>query len=77
LFAEAVVASGRGRGATHDSRFTIHEASGADADAGTVKLSTMQYHLSLGGHLLLWVFPLVLAVFVVVDTLRDWRRGRL
>jgi hypothetical protein len=38
----------------------------------------MEHHtLSLGGHLLLWVFPLVLTVFVVADTVRDWRRGRL
>jgi hypothetical protein len=34
-------------------------------------------HLSLGAHLLLWVFPLVLTVFVVLDSLSDWRRGRL
>ena len=38
----------------------------------------MEHHsLSLGGHLLLWVFPLVLAGLVVADTLLDWRRGRL
>jgi len=36
-----------------------------------------QHHLSLGGHLLLWVFPLVLTILVVADTLRDLRRGRL
>jgi hypothetical protein len=38
----------------------------------------MEHHsLSFGGHLLLWVFPLVLTVIVVSDTVRDWRRGRL
>ncbi len=36
-----------------------------------------QPHLSLGAHLLLWVFPLVLTVFVVLDSFSDWRRGRL
>jgi hypothetical protein len=36
-----------------------------------------QAHLSFGGHLLLWVFPLVLTIFVVGDSIRDWRRGRL
>jgi hypothetical protein len=36
-----------------------------------------QHSLSLGAHLLLWVFPLVLTVFVVGDALRDRRRGRL
>lgn len=38
----------------------------------------MEHHsLSLGGNLLLWVFPLVLTILVVADSLRDWRRGRL
>jgi cytochrome c-type biogenesis protein CcmH/NrfF len=36
-----------------------------------------QPHLSLGAHLLLWVFPVVLTILVVADTARDWRRGRL
>jgi hypothetical protein len=36
-----------------------------------------QQSLSLGGHLLFWVFPLVLTAVVVADTVRDWRRGRL
>jgi hypothetical protein len=36
-----------------------------------------QHHLSLGGHLILWVFPLVLTVVVLADTFGDWRRGRL
>jgi cytochrome c-type biogenesis protein CcmH/NrfF len=33
--------------------------------------------LSVGGHLLLWVFPLLLTILVVADSVRDWRRGRL
>lgn len=36
-----------------------------------------QHTLSFAGHLLLWVFPLVLTVVVVVDAVRDRRRGRL
>jgi hypothetical protein len=36
-----------------------------------------QDSLSLGGHLLLWVFPFVLTILVVADSVRDWRRGRL
>jgi cytochrome c-type biogenesis protein CcmH/NrfF len=36
-----------------------------------------QPHLSLGAHLLLWVFPLVLTVLVVGDAVRDRLRGRL
>jgi hypothetical protein len=31
--------------------------------------------LSLGAHLLLWVFPLILAVLVVVESLVGGRRG--
>jgi len=34
------------------------------------------YHLSLGGHLLLWVFPLVLAAGVVVQSILEARRER-
>ena len=48
-----------------------------EAETGPVKLFAMEHTLSLGGHLLFWVFPLVLTVFVVADTIRDWRRGRL
>lgn len=36
-----------------------------------------QHTLSLGAHILLWVFPLVLTVLVVADSVLDWRRGRL
>ncbi len=36
-----------------------------------------QASLSIGGHLLLWVFPLVLTIIVVADSVRDFRRGRL
>jgi hypothetical protein len=36
-----------------------------------------QHGLSLGGHLLLWGFPLLLTLIVVGDTVRDWRRRRL
>lgn len=32
------------------------------------------YHLSLGANLLLWVFPLVLAVAVVVQSILEARR---
>jgi hypothetical protein len=32
--------------------------------------------LSLGAHLLLWVFPLILAVLVVVESLVGERRGK-
>lgn len=31
------------------------------------------YSLTLGAHLLLWVFPLVLTIFVVVESLMDAR----
>ena len=34
-----------------------------------------QYGLTLGAHLLLWVFPLVLAVLVVIESLIGTRRG--
>ena len=36
-----------------------------------------QHTLSVGAHLLLWVFPLLLTVVVVADAVRDRRRGRL
>lgn len=32
--------------------------------------------LSLGAHLLLWVFPLVLAILVVIEGLAGGRRER-
>jgi cytochrome c-type biogenesis protein CcmH/NrfF len=31
------------------------------------------YSLTLGAHLLLWVFPLLLVVFVIVENLLDSR----
>ncbi len=34
----------------------------------------MSYHLSLGAHLLLWVFPLILAATVVVQSILEARR---
>ncbi len=36
----------------------------------------MQFHLSTGAHLLLWVFPLVLATGVIVAHLVEGRRLR-
>jgi hypothetical protein len=33
-----------------------------------------EHSLTLGGHLLLWVFPLALAILVVVESLVDGRR---
>jgi hypothetical protein len=35
---------------------------------------TMPHSLTLGAHLLLWVFPLVLAVLVVIESLIPTRR---
>jgi len=34
------------------------------------------YHLSLGAHLLLWVFPLTLTLAVAVEALVELRRER-
>jgi hypothetical protein len=40
------------------------------------KETTMEEHsLTLGAHLLLWVFPLALVVFVVAESLIDAREG--
>ena len=36
-----------------------------------------QLTLSVGAHLLLWVFPLLLTVVVGADAVRDRIRGRL
>jgi hypothetical protein len=39
-----------------------------------LKEGTMEdYSLTLGAHLLLWVFPLLLVVFVIVENLLDSR----
>ena len=35
----------------------------------------MEHHLSLGGHLLSWVFPVALVLFVGLRALWEARRG--
>ena len=35
-----------------------------------------EYHLSLGAHLLLWVFPVVLTAAAIFSHLRDRRDGQ-